>query len=147
LNKHLLIIAASLVALPAAAQAGNVDVALTGVHAGGKLYVSLQPKEEFMAPTSTMSKTIPAPKAGTISVSFADVKPGEYAVVVWHDDNDNGRFDVQEGTGIPTDGWAMINADQLRGMPTFDQVKTTIGSEGAKITLPVQYPPPGTTAQ
>lgn len=131
--------ALALAAIPAAASAGNVEVALGAVRAGGTLYVSLQTRDQFMKNEGAYGKIVAAPKAGPLLVTLEDVAPGDYAVTIWHDDNGNGTFDMDPASGRPRDGWAAVNGETLRAQPTFDQVKIAIGADGAKVPLAVQY--------
>ena len=140
--KHL-IGAMAAAGLATAAQAGNVDVTVDGVRAGGTLYVALQQRAQFLSEVDAYSQKVENPTAGTVSVTFHDVVPGEYSVNVWHDDDGNGRFDTQPD-GPPLDGWSLVNADALTGMPSFDQVKTTIGAEGSAVPLAMRYGRPAT---
>ena len=125
-----------LLATPAAASPLTVD--LEGVRAaGGTLYLTVQTREEFMQQRGTAGTVLQRPIAGTHRFGF-DVPPGDYAVSVWHDDNANGRFDKDE-SHQPLDGWAMTNGDALRAEPTFDQVKTTVGTAPASLRLTMHY--------
>jgi len=130
---------AFVLAVPAGASAGDVAVDLSGVRAGGTLYVQLQTREQFMGAARASGAILASPAAVPISLILKDVAPGDYALTVWHDDNGNRMFDVDPASGRPADGWATVNADGLRGPPTFDQVKTQVGAEGARIALPVHY--------
>src|SRR6185295_955191 len=107
-------------AFPAAANAGSVSVDLTGVRAGGTLYGQLQTRDQFLGPARTAGQIVQAPQAGSLRIDLGEVAPGDYAVTVWHDDNGNQRFDV-DARGAPADGWATVNAEGLRGQPSFDQ--------------------------
>lgn len=121
-----------------AAQAGDVTVTLTGVQArGGQLLVSLQTREQFMQPTG-LGEIVQNPTAGTTTVTFRDVPAGDYTVSVLHDQNGDGQMQVSE-IGIPTEGWAMSHGAELRGPPTFAQVKVAIPAAGAALTEPMFY--------
>ncbi|MEA3028800.1 MAG: hypothetical protein QOG13_125 [Sphingomonadales bacterium] len=126
-------------AIPAAAQAGNVRVDLSGVHAGGTLYVQLQTRAQFLGAERSAGDRIVAPRAGTLSVDLGEVPPGDYAVTVWHDDNGNQQFDIDPRTGRPLDGLAMTPVAGLRGPPTFDQLKVTIPAAGLAVPLAMHY--------
>jgi uncharacterized protein (DUF2141 family) len=125
--------AALALAFPAAAQAGPVTVDLTGLRAGGMVYVQVQTREQFMGPARVGGRTVAAPQAGSVSVDLGDVPPGDYAVTVWHDANSNNQFEMG------SDGWAMANGDRLRGQPTFDVVKLTIPAAALRLPLAVRY--------
>lgn len=121
-----------------AAQAGDVTVTLTGVQArGGQLLISLQTREQFMQPTG-LGEIVQNPTAGTTTVTFRDVPAGDYAVSALHDQNGDGQMQVSE-IGIPTEGWAMSHGAELRGPPTFAQVKVAIPAAGAALTEPMFY--------
>jgi uncharacterized protein (DUF2141 family) len=50
---------------------------------------------------------------------FTDVPAGGYAIVVYHDENDNGHFD-QNAFGMPMEGYGFSNnAAPLFDAPTF----------------------------
>jgi uncharacterized protein (DUF2141 family) len=123
--------------LPAAAQAANVEVTLQGVREGGDLSVGLQTRDQFMGQAGT-NKIIPAP-AGTATVTLENVAPGDYAVVVWHDDNKNGKFDAGAAGGPPEDGWALSNFVNPTAPPTFDQVKIAVAEADVKVAMPMNY--------
>jgi uncharacterized protein (DUF2141 family) len=130
--------AALALAFPAAATAGPVTVDLTGLRAGGTLYVQVQTREQFMGPARVGGRAVTAPQAGSLSVEIGDIPPGDYAVTIWHDANGNNQFDM--GTrGQPADGWAMANGDRLRGQPTFEMVKLTISADALRLPLAVSY--------
>lgn len=134
----LLAAAALALALPVAAQAGPVTVDLTGLHAGGRIYVQVQTRDQFLGQTRVGGRIVAAPQAGSVSVDLGDVPPGDYAITIWHDANGNNQFDM--GTrGQPADGWAMANGERLRGQPTFDVVKLTIPADALRLPLAVSY--------
>ena len=112
------------------ASAGSLTFTVDGVEArGGTLYIGVQTEAEFLKPEGQYGDMIKAPTAGTHTVTF-DLPDGEYSVSVWHDDDDDNVFAMSD-SGMPAEGWTMINAKSLRGMPTFDAVKIKVGPEGA----------------
>ncbi|ALG60830.1 DUF2141 domain-containing protein [Citromicrobium bathyomarinum] len=128
-------------ALATPALAGEVTVTLTNVRAdAGDLYVSLQSEAQFMQAAALAGKTVENPKDGTVTVTFDDVPDGQYALMVWHDIDGDGTFSM--GPQGPTDGWSMIGADALRGMPTFAAQSFTLDGS-ATVTEPVLYPRDG----
>lgn len=119
--------------LPAAAQAGPVTVDLSGMRAGGTLYLQVQTRDQFLGQTRAGGRIVAAPQAGSLSVDLGEVAPGDYAITIWHDANGNNQFDMG------TDGWAMANGDRLRGQPTFDVVKLTIPADALRLPVAVSY--------
>jgi uncharacterized protein (DUF2141 family) len=129
-----------LIALAAAvpAQAANLSVDLDGVRsARGTLYVSVQTREQFMQDRGAAGTVVRAPAAGSHRFAY-ELPAGEYAVSVWHDENGNGEFDKDENS-MPIDGWSMVNGNQLRGEPSFDQVRTVVGNAPAAVRLGMVY--------
>lgn len=136
---RLILAAAWALALPAAAQAGKVEIDLSGLRAGGTLYVQLQTRDQFPGAGRAAGRIVEAPPAGALSVDLGEIPAGDYAVTVWHDDNGNRQFDVDPRTGRPADGWATANGDGLRGRPTFDQVKLAIPASGLRVPIALHY--------
>lgn len=123
---------------PAAALAGPVRIDLSGLRAGGTLYVQLQTRAQFLGAQRAAGRMIEAPRAGTLDVDLGEVPAGDYAVTVWHDDNANRQFDIDPATGRPLDGLAPLPAG-LRDQPSFDQVRVTVPAAGLTLPLALQY--------
>jgi uncharacterized protein (DUF2141 family) len=136
---RLFLIAASALALSTVAQAGNLQIDLSGLRAGGTLYVQVQNRDQFLGADRAAGRMVEAPQAGTLSVDLGEIPAGDYAVTIWHDDNGNGQFDVDPRTGAPADGWATANAEGLRTRPTFDQVRLPVPASGLRVPLAVHY--------
>ncbi|WP_296819279.1 DUF2141 domain-containing protein [Brevundimonas sp.] len=132
-------VAAGLALLGAgAAHAGDVTVTLDGVQArGGTVYVTLQTEGEFMQ-RAGLAQRVDSPQAGAVTVTFRDVPAGAYALSAFHDENGDQRMQASP-IGVPTEGWAMSNADALRGPPTFDVVSIQIGEDGAALSETMRY--------
>ena len=125
--------------LTSAAHAAPLTVTISDVEArGGKLYISVQTKSQFMMNEGTAGEVIDAPTAGNHTFSY-DVPEGAYVVSVWHDDNGNGEFDRDSTTFWPLDGWAMHKGSELTGPPTFDDVSIDVGSSGATVSEQISY--------
>lgn len=79
-------------------------------------------------------------RTGTLSTCLALPKPGKYAVAVYHDVDDDGKFD-RTWVGLPAEGWGFSN-DPPRsfGVPTFAEVAFTAGTGGARQTIHMNYP-------
>lgn len=137
------IIAAAVAALSciaaAPAFAGDVTVTLTGVQArGGQLLAALQTHDQFLQPAGAYGDIVRDPAAGTVTVTFRGVAPGDYSLSVLHDADSDGQMKMEGG--MPAEGWAMVNGAALRGMPTWDQVKFTVPASGeSRLTVPMQY--------
>lgn len=71
---------------------------------------------------------------GKASVIFDNLKPGIYAVLVFHDENSNGRMDFEEN-GMPKEDYGMSNNDMSFGPPTFEQAKFNFTGESLKLEI------------
>jgi len=80
--------------------------------------------------------------AGTQSVVFTNLKPGNYAVIVFHDENDNGKLD-KNFWGVPIEGYGFSNnAQGSLGPPDFKEVAMTLDEAGKEISISLIYPVP-----
>ena len=139
LFKTLSLAAVAALSLAAPAMAGDVTVSLTGVEArGGVLLAALQTQGQFMQAAGAYGERIVDPASGVVRVTFRNVAPGDYALMVLHDED--GDSQMKLNGYMPAEGWAMVNGDSLRGAPTFDQVKFTVAASGADISVPMSYP-------
>ncbi len=79
-----------------------------------------------------LDSTYVAIENGTARADFERLAPGTYAVTVFHDENDNRRFD-KNWIGIPREAWGVSNhvRPRLRA-PRFDEARFEIaGGEHA----------------
>lgn len=78
------------------------------------------------------------PAAATARLLFADVTPGDYALVVLHDENSNGKADRM--LGIPREGVGFSNNPVIRtGPPKFAQALFHVGAERVNETIRLKY--------
>lgn len=68
-------------------------------------------------------------KDKTASASFKALKPANYAVVVYHDENNNSKLDTNF-IGIPKEGIGVSNnAQQKMGKPKFEAAKFVLNAD------------------
>jgi uncharacterized protein (DUF2141 family) len=78
--------------------------------------------------------------AGTQSAVFTDLKPGAYAVIVFHDENDNGKLD-ENLFGIPTEGYGFSNdAEGFLSAPSFKAAAVIVDANDLTISILLKYP-------
>jgi uncharacterized protein (DUF2141 family) len=83
-----------------------------------------------------VERVVPASEA---VATFSGLRPGPYAVAVYHDENANDEFD-QGLFGIPLEGYAFSRgAHALFGPPDFEDARFDVGQEGAAISIPMTY--------
>ena len=68
---------------------------------------------------------------------FKGLKPGRYALAVYHDENANGEFD-QFIFGLPLEDYGFSNgAAVFFGPPSFEAAAVTVPAQGLRITIRV----------
>jgi uncharacterized protein (DUF2141 family) len=78
--------------------------------------------------------------AGTQSVVFTDLKPGAYAVIVFHDANDTGKL-TENWLGRPTECYGFSNnAEGFLSAPSFNNASVLVGSYNLSIVISLKCP-------
>jgi len=74
-----------------------------------------------------------------MKVTFPDIKPGNYAVSVLHDENQNKDMD-QGRLGIPKEGYGFSNnAMGVMGPPSFKKARFNVPDGDSSITIKMKY--------
>jgi uncharacterized protein (DUF2141 family) len=69
-----------------------------------------------------------------------DLPPGRYAIIVFHDENDDGRLN-KSMLGIPNEGYGFSNnATGFLSAPSFESAAVEVGSEDRSIVISLNYP-------
>jgi uncharacterized protein (DUF2141 family) len=123
----------------AAGQAETTDVIVRVVDAdpaAGTLEISLFNSAETFLKEPYLQTSGAVNEDGTHVARFGKVPPGEYAVVVVHDENGNGKLDTGF-LGFGGESYAYSNdAHPLFGRPSFDEVKFAVDADTrVEITL------------
>ena len=75
--------------------------------------------------------------AGSVTLTFKDVKPGRYAIALLHDENGNGKAD-RAAMMIPKEGFGFSRDAKVRfGPPKFGEAAFDIAA-GARETLVIR---------
>lgn len=92
----------------------------------GTMQFSLNTQDTFMSiPFKVETTTI---KDGIATIVFKDVPVGEYAVLVAHDKNDNGKLDMQVN-GMPLEPYGVSNNKMSFGPPTWNDARFTLDKD------------------
>ena len=77
--------------------------------------------------------------AGRAQALFKDLAPGDYAVAVFHDDDNSGKLETNL-FGMPKKGYGFSNnaRPSLRA-PRFDEARFALPDEGAKAVIELMY--------
>jgi len=74
-----------------------------------------------------------------VTVVFENLQPGDYALSVIHDENENGELD-SNALGIPKEGFGFgNNALGSFGPPSFEKAKIKIADQDVKQDIKLKY--------
>lgn len=99
----------------------------------GKVSYALYNKENFrMQPIQAKSSTI---NEGKSEVVFENVRIGEYAVICFHDKNNNDKMDFQPN-GMPMEDYGVSTNNMNRfGPPMYDQIKFLVTDKDVSLEI------------
>lgn len=122
---------------------GRIDVTIAPVRVddGGNLLVTLYDSEDswLEMEKAFAIRTVPA-VADTVTISFDSIAPGEYAISVVHDKNENGKFDMRWFPWPkPKEGSGVSNNHRRKGKPKYDKAKFTVGGESKSLNIDLVY--------
>ena len=95
-------------------------------HDKGSIMVAIYDHpDKFLKDVAVFTTTYPVDVAGSVHIPVNGLRPGEYAVSVFHDVNDNGKLD-KNFLGIPTEPYGFSNnVKGTFGPPKFADAKFT----------------------
>lgn len=127
--------------LAGTADAASLEVIVTGVGDGpGTVRVGgYAGSDGFPEPEKKAFGVSLVAAGGTARAVVEDLKPGVYAVAVFHDENGNGVLD--KGLfGIPKEGYGFSgDATGFMGPPDFADAAFTLDQAQATITIQLRY--------
>ncbi|MCF6213115.1 MAG: DUF2141 domain-containing protein [Flavobacteriaceae bacterium] len=88
----------------------------------GKVYFSLYTSKENFENHIPFAKAVSTIQEGVSKVVFTNLKSGVYAIMCFHDANNNGKMDF-EPTGMPLEDYGASNNVQNFGPPLFSDAK------------------------
>lgn len=74
------------------------------------------------------------PQDDSAHFTFKDLPAGDYAVLLTHDENDNGKLDTNL-VGMPVEGYGFSNNPQVMRKPTFDEARFSVPAGGTAIDI------------
>ncbi|WP_299892124.1 DUF2141 domain-containing protein [uncultured Lacinutrix sp.] len=69
-----------------------------------------------------------------ITVTFKNVKPGEYAIIAVHDENENGKMDY-ESHGMPLESYGVSNNPLSYGPPQYNEAKFNLANKDLNLNI------------
>ena len=95
--------------------------------------------QEFLVKGKKADKEREPAEEGSMTLCVAARKQGQYAVVVYHDENDNRKFD-RNWIGLPTEGFGVSNNPSLFfAPPSFEEAAFEVNGELTHVEVEVQY--------
>lgn len=128
------LIATSLIAAPLAL-ASELTVNVEGIaQAQGTIMLGLFDQASYEGDGAVDGANLTVESNG-VSVTFEGLEPGEYAVRLYHDLNDDGEMNTNP-FGMPTEPYAFSNDAKGRfGPATWDAAKFSVGADGTVHTI------------
>lgn len=99
----------------------------------GHVRIGLHTIDTFMR-AEAINSVVSEIKDGKIVAEFSDVQPGTYAILVMHDENDNGTMDF-EPSGMPLETYGMSNNPTLMGPPQFSDAEFEVADEDLDLEI------------
>jgi uncharacterized protein (DUF2141 family) len=139
--RNLLVAAALYVSALSVAGAADLTVTVSGIrNASGSVSAGIYDSASSF-PKAQEAVVVVRIKARQGSVGFTalGLAPGHYAVVAYHDENDNGRLDF-DPTGAPAEGYGVSNgARNPQAPPEFAKAAFELGNQNEAITIEIDY--------
>jgi uncharacterized protein (DUF2141 family) len=134
---------ASVAACEGTPTAARLEVSIEGVRSSaGQMAGSIYPGDpsQFLIKDGALKVwRVPAEAGVTKMCVWLKNGPGVYAFAVYHDANDNGRWDHNLFRGIEGFGFSN-NPHTFFSAPSFDQVKFTAGPGVTTLHVRLRYP-------
>ncbi|SDE81604.1 DUF2141 domain-containing protein [Rhodospira trueperi] len=106
----------------------------------GTVHVALYDRPDaFLDKQRMLTGAIVAAQEGKVVIQIPDLPPGRYAVAAYHDENDNGRFDLGL-FGIPLEGFGFSrDPGVIPRRPTFDDAAFPVTAPESRQTFSMRY--------
>ncbi len=139
IRRNALLAALLALATPGLCFAADLTVEIEGIRAqSGIVQVALIGSGEAWDGKGKPAGFTGGPPDGdaTLTLNFADLAPGSYALRVMHDENGNGKLDTNV-VGMPTEGYGFSNNPRVMRAATFEEARFEVPETGAtaRITL------------
>ncbi|MBM6593471.1 DUF2141 domain-containing protein [Microvirga pudoricolor] len=134
--KTLACLAAAGMLASSASFAATLVIRAEGVKSGeGMIYAGVCDKS-FDEATCPYKDREPA-RPGTVELRLRNVKPGTYAIAVFHDLNGNAKLD-RNFIGLPNEPYGFSNDVGRRGPPNFEGALITVKEPSTTVVIPVR---------
>jgi uncharacterized protein (DUF2141 family) len=130
-----MLLAAALTLVGAPSYSADLQLQVSQLmEARGSLLVAIYPSASSFRKDAIRQVKVPA-TVGAMVLKFSDLAPGEYAIAVFHDANDNGKLDTNL-MGMPKEAYGFsVIEKSLSGPPSWEDVKFTLTNDGASLAI------------
>ncbi|MEO0418463.1 MAG: DUF2141 domain-containing protein [Pseudomonadota bacterium] len=142
MNRALFALSATLTAIASPAAAGEVVITITDMRSTeGVVRACMTTKEKIFPkcrkdPTSYRTVVEAGDK---VTIRFTDVKPGEYAIALLHDENNDGKANRALGM-MPKEGYGFSRDAKVRmAPPKFKDAVFEHTGEDQSLTIKMRY--------
>jgi uncharacterized protein (DUF2141 family) len=120
----------------------DLDISIGGLrNSNGTLMMCLtrRPQQQFLACAQDPArKTMTVRVAAMKRIAFHGLEPGEYSLLVVHDENGNGKMD--KTMGIPREGFGFSRNPAIRmGPPRYQDVHFTVHAGRSSQAIKLKY--------
>lgn len=121
---------------------GNLTVKVTGIESTqGQVVIAVcRNQAELDKPYKPFSYKIEKVKAAGSLTTSLDIPPGEYTIIVFHDENNNTKHDTNM-VGIPKEKYGFSNNrfSKIGGKPTFQEAKLKITDQNQTTQINLRW--------
>lgn len=106
----------------------------------GQIRAELLGKQAGDTKAKTVTYGVKDAQTGSVLIEFPGLTPGDYAVQLYHDENANGKVDMNM-VGLPLEGFGFSNTPLVAGgIPEFDKMKVSLSADSTA-TAVLAYAP------
>jgi uncharacterized protein (DUF2141 family) len=138
----LLALGAGSAGLAAPASAGTVTITVTDLRNSEGVVRACMTTVESVFPRCAKDpnsyRTV-VPAGETVTIRFNNVRPGEYAIALLHDENEDGKANRVLGMA-PREGFGFSRDAPVRmAPPEWDDAVFTVGTASQRVTIKMRY--------
>ncbi|MEL6487343.1 MAG: DUF2141 domain-containing protein [Pseudomonadota bacterium] len=129
-------------AMAAPAAAGEVVITITDLRSDKGVVRACMTTQEKVFPKcrkDPASHRTVVPAGESVTIRFTDVEPGDYAIALLHDENNDGKANRALGM-MPKEGYGFSRDAKVRmGPPKFDDAVFKHLGEDQELTITMRY--------
>lgn len=138
----MLALGAGTAGLAAPAAAGTVTITVTDLRNSEGVVRACMTTVESVFPRCAKDpnsyRTV-VPAGETVTIRFNNVKPGDYAIALLHDENEDGKANRVLGMA-PREGYGFSRDAPVRmAPPEWDDAVFTVGTASQRVTIKMRY--------